>query len=222
MEHLRTGQINCHRVVSRTNVSRKIKVNGSCLLRSKGRIGDGSRRGLVQVASSNYVNSLRRQDRLMYSSTKLSVSAQSMSSSSAAAIQSQGKTKIEIHRQTSRRHETFMSQKVRARVSTSGRPAKATANMPTSTAAIAATAVSTSILESSSTLSWRNKTIYSIGSSSVGGRRETGRRRSVIVCAGRDYYDLLGVSRRADKAELKKAYRQLARKFHPVSTDPYS
>ena len=47
------------------------------------------------------------------------------------------------------------------------------------------------------------------------------RGRSVRVFAGKDYYDLLGVSRRADKAELKKAYRQLARKYHPdVNKDP--
>ena len=31
----------------------------------------------------------------------------------------------------------------------------------------------------------------------------------------RDYYEVLGVDRGADEAELKRAYRQLARKFHP-------
>ncbi|MBF2089929.1 MAG: molecular chaperone DnaJ [Synechococcales cyanobacterium K44_A2020_017] len=31
----------------------------------------------------------------------------------------------------------------------------------------------------------------------------------------RDYYDILGVSRSADKEELKRAYRRLARKYHP-------
>ena len=33
--------------------------------------------------------------------------------------------------------------------------------------------------------------------------------------AKRDYYEVLGVSRDADDATLKKAYRQLAKKYHP-------
>ena len=31
----------------------------------------------------------------------------------------------------------------------------------------------------------------------------------------RDYYEVLGVDRGADEATIKKAYRQLAKKYHP-------
>lgn len=31
----------------------------------------------------------------------------------------------------------------------------------------------------------------------------------------RDYYEILGVSRDADKDALKRAYRRLARQYHP-------
>src|SRR5690349_21277798 len=35
----------------------------------------------------------------------------------------------------------------------------------------------------------------------------------------RDYYDVLGVGREADQAEIKKAFRQLARELHPDVND---
>jgi len=39
----------------------------------------------------------------------------------------------------------------------------------------------------------------------------------VVVRADEDYYGILGVDRSADKKAIKQAYRQKARKFHPVS-----
>ena len=37
------------------------------------------------------------------------------------------------------------------------------------------------------------------------------------MAAKRDYYKVLGVDRNADDAALKKAYRKLAKKYHPDS-----
>lgn len=36
-----------------------------------------------------------------------------------------------------------------------------------------------------------------------------------LVLAGRDYYDLLGIPRDAPDSVIKKAYRQMARRYHP-------
>lgn len=47
------------------------------------------------------------------------------------------------------------------------------------------------------------------------------RGHSAIVYADQDYYSVLGISKNADKAAIKSAYRQKARKFHPdVNKEP--
>lgn len=38
---------------------------------------------------------------------------------------------------------------------------------------------------------------------------------SVLALAGKDYYSLLGVGKKATDAEIKRAFRKLAMKYHP-------
>src|SRR5213082_414131 len=40
-----------------------------------------------------------------------------------------------------------------------------------------------------------------------------------MATTDRDYYELLGVGREAGEAEVKQAFRQLAREFHPDVSD---
>ena len=35
------------------------------------------------------------------------------------------------------------------------------------------------------------------------------------MAAARDYYQILGISKNASKEDIKKAYRSLAKKYHP-------
>merc|ERR1719410_219765 len=48
-----------------------------------------------------------------------------------------------------------------------------------------------------------------------GQRAPTSLNMSSRTSPGRDFYSILGVTRSADKSEIKSAYRKLAKKYHP-------
>ena len=39
--------------------------------------------------------------------------------------------------------------------------------------------------------------------------------RCCVMAAKRDYYEVLGIGKNASTGEIKKAYRRLAREYHP-------
>ncbi len=42
---------------------------------------------------------------------------------------------------------------------------------------------------------------------------------AMIVQAAKDYYQVLGIDKKASEKEVKKAFRELARQYHPDKND---
>ena len=57
-----------------------------------------------------------------------------------------------------------------------------------------------------------SKLVYNVNK----GQRQSGKGNEVKY---KDYYEILGVDKKADEATIKKSYRKLAKKYHP-DTNP--